>query len=370
LCFTEAPWRYNATAPRCRRIADSHTTYIIDKGDVMFIRPLLGLAALALLAPAYAQQSTPEQGGNSTAAARDALKQQAGDTDQTTLLKQTLNAVDKQYALIRRGKLQATYDLNYSYIGQEKINADISSGQLTLFNIENDSSHTITNTLSVDYGLQDNLTGSVTLPIISRYSQNDTGDGLSHSLGDISLGARWQPMESQRGKPSFNLSGNVRLPTGRNPFKVDASKGLATGSGVTSFNAGINFNHIVDPVALFGSINAGYSLPAKHLGQIRNTRVLTEVKPGASVGLALGFAYALSYNISTSFSVQETISAGSRLYFADGRSTKTRVQTAGILNFGLGYRISPKTTINFTAGIGLTDDAPNFSLGLSMPLNF
>jgi hypothetical protein len=336
----------------------------------MNIRPLLGLVALALTAPAFAQQTNPGEGGGSTAAARDALKQQAGDTDQTTLLKQTLNAVDKQYSMIRRGKVQTTYDLTYSYIGQEKINADISSGQLTLFNIENDNSHTVTNTLSVDYGVQDNITANVSLPLISRYTQNDAFDGLSHSLGDIGLGARWQPMETQRGRPNFNLSGSVRLPTGRSPFKVDSRRGLATGSGVTSFSGGINFNHIVDPVALFGSINAGYSLPAKHLSQQRNGSVLTRVDPGASIGLGFGFAYALSYNISTSFSIQETLSAGSKLYFADGRTVKTKLQTAGILNFGLGYRISPKTTINFTAGIGLTDDVPNFTLGISMPLNF
>jgi hypothetical protein len=33
-------------------------------------------------------------------------------------------------------------------------------------------------------------------------------------------------------------------------------------------------------------------------------------------------------------------------------------------------RLSPKTTINLTAGIGLTVDSPDFSLGLNMPLTF
>ena len=126
--------------------------------------------AVALLAlSARAQTASPPATGDTsnTAAARNALKQQEGDTDQSTLLKQTLTAVDKQYSLIRRGKLQTTYDFNYTYIGQEKINADLSSGQLTLFNIENDSSHTITNTLSLDYGLRDNVTTSVSLPLVS-----------------------------------------------------------------------------------------------------------------------------------------------------------------------------------------------------------
>lgn len=333
----------------------------------MKIHPLLGLIAAALMLPAHAQQSG---NGSSTSAARDALKQQEGDTDQTTLLKQTLTAVDKQYSLIKRGKIQATYDFSYSYVGQEIINADITSGQLTLFNIENDSAHSVTNTLSVDYGVRDNLTASLSLPFVSKYSENPSYDGLSHSIGDIGMGARWQPFETRRGQPSMTVTSNLRLPTGKSPFKVDAGQDLATGAGVPSLSAGLNVNHIVDPVALFGSFSLTYSGDAKDLSQIRNGRVLTRVEPGAAFGFGLGFAYALSYGISTSVSIQESIARGTRLHFADGTTAKTKTQTSGMLNLGLGYRISPKTTINITAGIGLTNDSPDFTLGVSVPLSF
>ncbi|OWW21035.1 transporter [Noviherbaspirillum denitrificans] len=331
----------------------------------MNIRPLLGFIAAALMLPAYAQQ-----GGADTSAARDALKKQEGDTDQTSLLKQTLTAVDKQYSLIKRGTIAYTYDLSYSYTGQERINADISSGQLTLFEINNDSAHQITNTLSVDYGVRDNLTASLSLPLVSKYSENPGFDGFSHSLGDIGLGARFQPFEAKRGRPSLTLTGNLRLPTGKSPFKVDAKQDLATGSGVPSLTAGVNVNHIVDPVALFGSLNFTYSGDAKDLAQIRGSRVLTRVDPGPSMGFGFGFAYALSYGISTSFSIQESISRGTTLHFLDGGRAKTKTQTSGMMNFGLGYRISPKTTLNFTAGIGLTNDSPDFTMGVSMPLSF
>lgn len=339
----------------------------------MKVHPLLGLIAAAMALPVYAQQSeAPASGDNTPAAsaARDALKKQEGDADQTAMLKQTLTAVDKQYSLLKRGKLQATYDFNYSYVGQEKINADISSGKLTLFNIENDSSHTITNTVSVDYGVRDNLTANLIVPVLSKYSENPAYDGFSHSVGDLGLGARWQPIEVRRGRPSMTFTGNVRLPTGKSPFKVVAGQGLATGSGVTTFTGGMNVNHIADPVALFGSVNLSYSLSAKDLNQVRGNHILTKVEPGMSFGFGFGFAYALSYGITTSVSLQESISAGTKLHFADGTSGKTKTQTSGVLNFGLGYRVSPKTTVNVTAGVGLTDDSPNFSLGVSLPLAF
>ncbi|HJV52910.1 MAG TPA: transporter [Noviherbaspirillum sp.] len=341
--------------------------------------PLLGFIAAALVLPAHAQQteSAPaggaSQGAPGTAAAREALKQQEGDADQTTLLKQTLTAVDKQYSLLKRGKLAATYDLSYTYIGQDKIDAKFSkdSGALTLFNIENDSSHTITNTLTVDYGLRDNLTGSISLPIMSKYSENPSFKGLSHSLGDIGLNVRFQPLEVHRGKPQLTLTGGIRLPTGRSPFKVDANQGVATGSGYTSFSGGVSLNHVIDPVALFGNISYTYNLPAKHLSQVRSDgSILKKVAPGNSFGFGFGFAYALSYDITTSFSVSESISSATKLTYADGTSSKTKIQTGGVMNFGLGVRLSPKTTVNVSAGIGLTADSPNFTLGLTLPLEF
>jgi hypothetical protein len=306
----------------------------------------------------------------SAAAARDALARKEGEGDQTALLKETLTAVDKQYSLIRQGKTQFTYDLNYSYIGQEKIVTDFTSSGLTLFDIENVNSHIITNTFSADYGVRDNLTANLTLPLITKYAETRGHSGVSNSVGDIVLGARFQPFEARRDAPGLTLTSNLRLPSGRSPFKIIAGSGEATGSGVTALSLGVNVNRIVDPVALFGSLNVTASAPAKDLNQVNGSRVLTRVQPGMSIGFGLGFAYALSYGITTTVSFQEAVSQGSKLRFEDGLNVKTSTQTSGMLNMGLGYRVSPKTTLNFSVGIGLTNDSPNLSMGLNVPLAF
>jgi len=321
-------------------------------------------------APVLAQQASQPAAPATADAARDALAKKEGEGDQSALLKQTLTAVDKQYTLIRRNQLSLTYDVSYSYVGEDRIVTDIGNGSATLFNIENNNSHTVTNTFSADYGVRDNLTANVTLPLISRYADTAARSGLSNSIGDIGVGARWQPFEAKRDQPGLTVTGNVRLPTGRSPFKVIAGSGEATGSGVGAATVGLNVNKIVDPVALFGSVNFTASLPAKNLWQVNGSRILTRVAPGPSVGFGLGFAYALSYGISTTISFQEAISAGSKLRFADGLEAKTHMQTSGILNLGLGYRISPKTTVNFSVGIGLTPDSPNLIVGMNVPLNF
>jgi hypothetical protein len=339
----------------------------------MKIRSLLALAVCGVLVPplAFAQQSSTPATSD---AVRDALAKKEGDADNTTLLKETLTAVDKQYSLIRKGQIQLNYELGYTYIGQEKINTDLSSGQATLFSIQNTNSHTVTNTLMLDYGVRNNLTANVTMPFISRYADDAGYSGVSHTIGDLGLNVRWQPLAVKRDAPTLTLTAGARLATGESPFKVDADKGLATGSGINTFNLGANVTRIVDPVALFGSINTGYGLTARHLNQQLNGATLREVKPGPSVGFGLGFAYALSYKITTSFSFQESISARSTLTFDNGNRAepqtraKTLTQSAGILSIGLGYRFSPKTTVNVTVGAGLTAAAPNLLLTMSMPL--
>jgi hypothetical protein len=344
----------------------------------MKISPMLALAACALLVrPAMAQEAASPATATATTGAtadavRDALAKKEGDADNATLLKDTLTAVDKQYSLIRKGKMQLNYEFGYAYIGQEKINTDLSSGTATLFSIENSNSHTFTNTLMLDYGVLNNLTANVTMPFISRYSDTAGYSGVSNTIGDLSLGMRWQPSEVKRDEVATTITGAVRLATGTSPFKVDVDKGLATGSGVNTFNLGANMTKIVDPVALFGSVNLGYGLVARHLNQKLYGATLREIKPGASLGFGLGFAYALSYKITTSFSFQESISARSTLSLLDASGNiskaQTQTQTAGILAIGAGYRVNPKTTVNVTVGAGLTAAAPNLTLTLSLPL--
>lgn len=324
--------------------------------------PTNGAAAPAATNGAVASPVRPAD------AARDALSRKEGDVDQATLLKETLTASDKQYSLIKRGKFQLTYDLNYSYFGQQRITADFSDGRLTLFNIANDSQHVLTNTLSLDYGLRDNLTANVTVPFVTKYA-GDTS-GLSNAPGDLSVGARWQPFNLSREWPNLTVTGSGRLPTGRSPYKTIVGENLSTGSGVFGATVGVNVSKVADPVALFGSVSLSVSKPENHLNQVRSGRVLRSVAPGHSLTLGVGFAYAMSYNISTTLSIQETLSNRSRLTFEDGAVFRTALQTGGVMSFGLGWRVSPKTTMNINAGIGLTADSPNFSLSMSLPLHF
>jgi len=321
-------------------------------------------------APAQTPVAAPDAKPSIENAVRDALGKNDSDVEKSNqLLSQTLTAVDKSYTLLKRGEKQLTYDLNYTYIGQQTINTDLASGTPTLFSIENTNSHTFTNSFSMDYGVLNNLTGNVTLPLVSKYAQSAIHDGISNTFGDINVGARYQPFEAQRDTPSMTVTGRLSLPTGTSPFKVISGSGLATGAGATSLSGGLNVNQIVDPVALFGSLNLTYSLPAV-ASQLLGTDELVKVQPGVAFGFGAGFAYALSYSITTSISFQESISAGAKLRFSSGKTNYTSSQTSGVLSIGMGYRVTPKTTINTSVGIGLTANSPNMSLDFTVPFSY
>jgi hypothetical protein len=324
---------------------------------------------------APAPAPAPEPTTNSAA---DALKKQAGDVDQATLLKDTLTKTDRQYSLLRAGRVAANYDLNYSYVGSEAINVGFATGggDIDLFKIETTRAHTITNTLSVDYGLFDNLTLSGTFPFVSKFTQSTEFSGVTTGIGDLTLGARYQPFIQSGSGPTYTLTGSVSLPTGRSPFDQIIGQNLSTGNGYASGTVGVNASQVFDPVALFGSLNFTAAKSVDHLHQYNSAdgSTLTGLSPGKSIGFGAGFTYALSYNISTSVSFQETVTTSSHITYVDATnvvgSRATTMQVAAILNFGIGIRLSPKTTVNLTAGVGLTTDSPDFSLGLNVPLTF
>ena len=356
-------------------------------------RNALSLAACALLSWSAAVQAQPDNqpgapgpatpdtpatttpGAPGANDARDALKKQAGDVDQTTLLKETLTKSERQYSLLKSGRIAANYDLSYSYIGSEAIDVNLNdTGAIDLFKIENTRSHTVTNTVSLDYGLLDNLTVTGAIPFVSKFTQSDEFSGIENGIGDLTFGARFQPFVQNPTGPTYTLTANFSLPTGRSPFKTVHGSNLSTGAGYGTATFGLNASQVFDPVALFGSLNFTAATTARNLRQAQGQTFLTAVRPGKSVGFGAGFTYALSYNTSTSVSFQETVTTASHIDFVDENGTPgdraTAMQVSAILNFGLGLRLNPKTTVNLSAGIGLTNDSPDFSLGLNLPLTF
>lgn len=308
--------------------------------------------------------------------AATALQKKEGDASQETNLQEVFTSNERQYSLIKKGVISSYYDLDYTYYRDTRIDAalDSSSTRLNRLRIEEDANHTLTNSFTVQYGLLDNLTFSATLPFVAK--SEIIKDKTTAGLGDISLGARWEPFPLKQGRLPLVLFGSLSTKTGDSPYEIGLDE-LSTGKGYYSVGVGASTRKYIDPVVLFASVSANYGFKETGLNQARGggndengQRILTSFDPGISGGFSFGFAYSFNYDVSLTMSYQQSFNMDAEFEFNNGdESYKSPDQSSAMLSFALGVRVSPETIVNGTVGIGLTEDAPDVSLGLSFPLD-
>ncbi|YCH80223.1 transporter [Ectopseudomonas composti] len=317
------------------------------------------MLTLVVAQPLMAEDATVDD-------ARDALTKKDDDADSAKALEEVFQAAEKSYTLLKKGERTLTYGFDYSLLRDTQIQT-VRTGQNVYSVIgQSEAQHTFTNSFTFDYGVWDNLTFSMRVPFLAKY---DTERDLStYSLGDISASFRWQPWSSVRGRPVTTLFATLGLPTGDSPYDVSLDNGLATGSGYYSLGVGANLSYVIDPVVLFGSLGYTYNLPVRDADQVRGGRLLEEVDPGSSLSLSMGFAYALSYDVSLATSFQMAHNMAPKFKFSDA-TFEGNEQTSAVMNFSLGLRTASNNIVNVNAGFGMTEDSPDVLLGISMPLD-
>jgi hypothetical protein len=72
----------------------------------------------------------------------------------------------------------------------------------------------------------------------------------------------------------------------------------------------------------------------------------------------MNIQFQYGYNMSTEYS------------FTSGADTTAPAYSTGDLVIGMGWRVSTKTTLSFSLGIGLTKDDPDFFLSFRVPFTF
>ncbi|EOY5084235.1 hypothetical protein ACP284_000844 [Acinetobacter baumannii] len=300
--------------------------------------------------------------------AASALQKKEGDASQETNLQEVFTSNERQYSLIKKGVISSYYDLDYTYYRVTRIDLALSdnSSQLNRLRVEEDANHTLTNSFTLQYGVLDNLTLSATLPFVAK--SEIIRDTTTAGLGDISFGARWEPFPLKQGRLPLVLFGSLSTKTGDSPYEIGLDE-LSTGKGYYSVGVGASTRKYIDPVVLFASASANYGFKESGLNQARGSRTLTSFDPGISGGFSFGFAYSFNYDVSLTMSYQQSFNMDAEFQFENGESYKSPDQSSAMLSFALGVRVSPETIVNGTVGIGLTEDAPDISLGLSFPLD-
>lgn len=313
-------------------------------------------------------ENDAKTGETQASQAANALQKQEGDATKETNLQEVFTSNERQYSLIKKGVISSYYDVDYTYYRDSRI--DLATGDSTSalqrFRIEEDANHTLTNTFTTQYGLLDNLTLSASIPLLAK--KDILKEKTAAGLGDISFGARWEPFPLKQGRLPLVLFGSLSTKTGDSPYEIGIDE-LSTGKGYYSVGFGASTRKYIDPVVLFSSVSANYGLKETGLNQLRGSRILESFDPGLSGGFSFGFAYSFNYDVSLTMSYQQSFNTGAKFYFENSESFQSADQSSAMLSFALGVRVSPETIVNGTVGIGLTEDAPDVSLGLSFPLD-
>lgn len=324
-------------------------------------------------ASASTTSSAAPSAAPSAEVARDALKQKSTDASSEKDLEKVFQSAEKSYSLSKKGRYAMNYDVGYSFYRDKQIDIALeeNGSSIQRLRIQDDSQHTFTNTIDVSYGLRDNITVSLSLPLI--YKMDTSAGKEAVGLGDVALGMRWQPVPLKRGLPTTTLYSSLSLATGDSPYEINHSKDLSTGKGYYSLSAGVSINKIIDPIVVYGSVGLTTGNSMGGLNQAQGGRILSSFSPGQTLSTSFGLAYSLNYDVSLTASYQQSISTNARYTFLEKGeqiSFNSSTQLSSLLNYTLSLRTSPTRVVNVSVGFGLSEDTPDVNLGLSMPLEF
>ncbi|MEZ2745093.1 hypothetical protein ACBQ16_07825 [Halopseudomonas bauzanensis] len=217
----------------------------------------------------------------------------------------------------------------------------------------------------------------------STYSEQVVEGGPK--LGDISFGVAYKFLDEQPGRPDAVFSLRVKAPTGDDPYgiKLDQVPGndnltvpesLPTGNGVWSATAGISLVKTLDPAVMFANLAYTHNFDEDFddISAQRGVEVPGSVKLGDYFQFGLGMAFALNERMSLALSFSELISRSSRIRYDGGgwQTVNGSDANAAYFNIGMTLAASDRLTVVPNLSMGLTPDAPDFSLSLKFPYYF
>lgn len=264
--------------------------------------------------------------------------------------------------------------------------------------IENVESDTLTYNLAARWGVSPRLTLNVDAPWIARktvYQKGGAGGSAAaiaqeettgSGLGDITLSANYKLFGEHGAWPETVLNLGVTAPTGREsygiPWRVlerDDDKFIRfavpekqpTGNGLWQASIGLSAVKTADPAIVFGNIGYTHSFQRSFddIDSSPDTVNPGDVQLGDSYYYGLGVAFAFNERTSLSMSFSDRLSARARTRYKGMPWTKVvgSDANAATFNFGVTYALDKRTTLVTMLGIGLTPDAPDFSLTFKVP---
>ncbi|MDB5495989.1 MAG: hypothetical protein JWP28_20 [Phenylobacterium sp.] len=189
------------------------------------------------------------------------------------------------------------------------------------------------------------------------------GDG-THAVnedsgaGDVEVAFSHQFLRESGWWPDLVGGVSWRFTTGHDPFRSQLAA-VATGSGVPEFRARVTAVKSSDPLVFFGTLSYARD-QAVH-------QAFGAFQPGDAIGLELGTVLAVSPETSFTFGVAQEFRGRASIDRVGAPGTDTLAAT---LELGVARVLTRNVLLDVSLGVGLTRDAPDYALQVSVPIRF
>ena len=290
-------------------------------------------------------------------APKPAASEEKGREDESArALERTL--VREGGLVLPRGAVEIEPRLQYTYRSFDGLRIVTQGGQTQIAeqDVKRDETEA---SLGFRLGLPHAFQIELRIPYVSLRQEQATAGTQSESdhttgPGDLELGLVKQLSRERGSRPSVLASVNWRAATGRHQLGE-----LSPGGGFHQWQAALTTVKRQDPLVLFGTLS--------YTAVLERTRDGVRVDPGDAVGLKFGSLLAASPETSLRGAIELSRSRSTKV---DSQSVPGSETTVGMLELGLATLLSPRALVDFQVGIGLTRDAPDFRLRVSLPLRF
>ena len=215
------------------------------------------------------------------------------------------------------------------------------------------------------------LSGGGTNQLVQQnFSDNSFGDIDSYLYYHVLREGKWKPWV-----PDVILRLGGHFPTGKDPYHLplvfDQALGnfittqFPTGTGHWGTSVGATLVKSADPAVLFLNLAYYYNFE-RDVGTV-NGQDFGLIKLGNSYEYSIGLIFALNERLSMNFALDQRITSQTT---QNGRGLPGTTLNAIAFNIGATYIVSPRWTVDFVVGIGCSQDAPNVTALLRVPISF
>lgn len=284
------------------------------------------------------------------------------------------------FLMVKRGQKELEWRLSYSHFSSNSVFIDgvamlpvMVIGQVDVQSTRKDL---LIAQITGRYGIVDNLQAEIGVPFryerdinsMPNVSPPEEKDISGTGLGDIEGTLYYQLPKKTDDAIRWIVSAGVKTATGRDLFSIDPTTQVPIGSGFWSSQFGLSGVKVCDPAAVYWNLNYTYNWLRQNIRVVShnsqtNQAVVSyvDVKPGNTISIGGGVAYALNPKISLNTGL--TVSFNGSTTNNGANVVNTAITTASYC-LGVVWITDRQFPIDVTMNMGLTRDSPDFTLDI------